>query len=171
MLDSRILCLLGSVELWDENVSRGQTVSARIKRREDFLLRILISCSAKLQDQWRKSSSFPFLHFALFLVIFVEADSPSCSPTNFRLYHILQVPLGLMSKAVSSDGSSLAVRMRAKTPWSAPARWRRTAPTGGQLPLRDIPTKAQAHPQPPHVLYTAGTIYDVGMEQGMHELR
>jgi hypothetical protein len=59
-------------------------------------------------------------------------QQPSCPPTNFRFCHILQVPLGLMIKAVSNDGSSLAVRMRAKTPDQLP-RWRRTSSKLGRL--------------------------------------
>jgi hypothetical protein len=97
--DARLkdLCLLGSVELWDEDVEaniRGQTLSARIKRREDFLLRILISSSAgcKANGECRAASFSPFCRVPCHIR---GGDKPSCPPTNFRFCHVLQVPLGL----------------------------------------------------------------------------
>jgi hypothetical protein len=53
-------------------------------------------------------------------------------PTNFRFCHILQVPLGPMIKAVSNDGSSLAVRMWAKILDQLP-RWRRISSSWDSL--------------------------------------
>lgn len=99
----------------------------------------------RLQDQWRKLSSFLFSILPLFLVIFVEADSLPVPQQILDSCHILQVPLGLMIKAVSSNGFSLAVECGLKTSLISSRALASPQLQLGQLPLRDIPTR----PRPP----------------------
>ena len=116
----------------------------------------------RLQDQWRKLSSFLFSILPLFLVIFVEADSLPVPQQILDSVTFCRYRWGLMIKAVSSHGSSLAVRMWTKASLISSRALASPQLQLGQLPLRDIPTRLRATLNLHMLLYTAGQFLQCG---------